>query len=88
MTVPVGMIQPVELLNDDAAWADEPRRLAEEVFGHRTVDDTVSQERRTCGQCGRAVIRVGCNIYGSAVTVGCQFTEVGQAYNQQNGVES
>ena len=85
--MPVGDRQPIELLNDDRAWADEPRRLAEDVFGHRTVDDTTSQERRTCGQCGRAVIRVGCNIYGSAVTVGCQYTDVGRAYNDENGVQ-
>jgi hypothetical protein len=85
--MPVGDRQPVELLNDDAAWADEPRRLAEDVFGHRTIDDTTGNERRTCGQCGRAVIRVGCNIYGSAVTVGCQFTDAGRRYNDENGIK-
>lgn len=85
--MPVGDRQPIELLQDDTRWADEPRRLAEDVFGHRTTDDTTGQKRRTCGQCGRAVIRVGCNIYGSAVTVGCQFTEAGRRYNQENGVQ-
>jgi hypothetical protein len=85
--MPVGDCQPFELLQDDRAWADEPRRLADDVFGHRTTDDTTTQERRTCGQCGRAVIRVGCSIYGSAVTVGCQFTEVGRRYNHEKGVQ-
>lgn len=85
--MPVGDQQPIELLNDDAAWADEPRRLAEDVFGHHAEDDAVRGERLTCTSCGRAVLREGGNIYGSAVTVGCQFTEVGRRYNQENGVE-
>ncbi len=85
--MPVGMIQPTDLLLDDAAWADEPRRLAEDVFGHTVEDDAVRGERLTCTSCGRAVIREGCNIYGSAVMVGCQFTEVGRRYNEENGVQ-
>lgn len=84
--MPVGDRQPFELLQDRVAWADEPRRLAEDVFGHRVVDDHVSQERLTCTACGRAVIRVGANIYGSAVQVGCRFSEVGRRYNKENGV--
>jgi len=85
--MPVGDRQPVELLTDDTAWADEPRRLAEDVFGHRVMFDPETNERWTCACCGRAVLRVGCNIYGSAVTVGCQFTEAGRSYNEQNGVQ-
>lgn len=85
--MPVGDRQPVELLQDDAAWADEPRRLAEDVFGHKVVDDAVRGERLTCTSCGRAVLREGCNIYGSAVQVGCQFSEVGRRYNRENGVQ-
>jgi hypothetical protein len=84
--VAVGDQQPLELLNDDKAWADEPRRLAEDVCGHKVEDDTVTQERLTCTSCGRAVIRVGCNIYGSAVMVGCQFTDAGRRYNADNKV--
>lgn len=85
--MPVGDQQPIALLNDDKAWDDEPRRLAEDVFGHQVENDTVTQERLTCRQCGRAVVRVGGNIYGSAVSVGCQFTEVGRRYNEVNGVQ-
>ncbi len=85
--MPVGGAQPLELLNDDQAWQGEPRRLAEDVFGHRVENDSVSQERLTCRDCDRAVIRVGCNIYGSAVTVGCRFSEAGRRYNDENGVQ-
>lgn len=84
--MPVGDRQPLELLRDDRAWADEPRRLAEDVFGHRVEFDAVTNDRWTCGHCGRAVLRVGVNIYGSAVTVGCQFTDTGRRYNDANGV--
>lgn len=85
--MPVGDRQPLELLQDDAAWADEPRRLADDVFGHRARFDAGTNERWECEQCGRCVIRVGTNIYGSAVRVGCQFTEVGRRYNEENGVQ-
>ncbi len=79
--MPVGMIQPTELLQDDVAWADEPRRLAEDVFGHHVEDDAVRGERLTCTQCGKAVLREGVNIYGSAVEWGCVHTDVGRAWN-------
>jgi len=91
--MPVGDRQPIELLQDDQAWADEPRRLAEDVFGHRTVPDGCDRtdphtcDRLTCSSCGRAVLRIGRNIYGSAVQVGCQFTEAGRRYNKENGVQ-
>lgn len=85
--MPVGDRQPTELLMDDKAWADEPRRLAEDEFGHHVEHDAGSNERYTCAACGRAVIRVGTNIYGSAVTVGCQFSELGRRYNEENGVQ-
>jgi hypothetical protein len=82
--MPVGDRQPVELLQDREAWADEPRRLADEVFGHHAEWDPGTNERWTCSSCGRAVLRVGCNIYGSAVMVGCEFTAVGQAWRAEN----
>ncbi len=85
--MPVGDRQPVELLTNGAAWADEPRRLGGDVFGHRLAFDPGTNERWTCEQCGRCVLRVGCNIYGSAVTVGCQYTETGRRYNDENGVQ-
>lgn len=85
--MPTGDRQPTELLLDDAAWADEPRRLAEDVFGHHVEDDAVRGERLTCTSCGRAALREGVNIYGSAVQVGCQFTEAGRRYNAENGVQ-
>jgi hypothetical protein len=69
--MPVGDRQPVELLMDNAAWAREPARLAEEL-GHAVGWDPCRQERWTCRTCGRAVIRVGCNIYGSAVRERCE----------------
>jgi hypothetical protein len=68
--VPVGDMQPVELLEDAEAWAREPARLAEEM-GHAVQWDAVRGERWTCVRCGSAVLRVGCNIYGSAVAERC-----------------
>lgn len=85
--MPVGDRQPIALLEDRGAWAREPVRLADEEFGHHVEYDGGTNERWTCTSCGRAVLRVGCNIYGSAVTVGCQFTDVGRRYNQESGVQ-
>lgn len=68
--MPVGDKQPVELLMDDEAWRREPVRLAEEM-GHVVEWDPGTQQRWTCVLCTRAVIRVGCNIYGSAVRERC-----------------
>lgn len=69
--MPVGDRQPVELLTDDVAWRREPSRIANDEFGHSVEWDPGTQERWTCTACGRAVLRVGCNIYGSAVEVRC-----------------
>lgn len=66
--MPVGDRQPVELLLDDDAWADEPARLAA-ALGHDLVRD--GAERWTCRRCDRAVLRCGTNIYGSAVETSC-----------------
>ncbi|MEU8158080.1 hypothetical protein AB0B94_30875 [Micromonospora sp. NPDC048986] len=68
--MPVGNQQPTTLLLDDAAWEREPVRLAEER-GHTVIADGITQERYTCTRCDRAVLRVGCNIYGSAVETDC-----------------
>lgn len=69
--MPVGDRQPVELLMDDEAWAAEPARLAAEL-GHSVASDPGGYaDRWTCAACGRAVLRAGCNIYGSAVTDRC-----------------
>jgi hypothetical protein len=69
--MPVGNKQPIELLMDDEAWEREPIRLAEEQ-GHKVEYDGVTQERYTCTVCGKAVLRVGCNIYGRAATEPCR----------------
>jgi hypothetical protein len=70
--MPVGDRQPVELLLDDEAWAREPVRLVEEL-GHTPVSDPGGYaDRWTCEACGRAVLRAGCNIYGSAVEQRCE----------------
>lgn len=69
--MPVGDRQPVELLMDDEAWKREPVRLAEEM-GHDVYWDPGSQVRWTCKRCGNAVLVVGVNIYGSAVTERCK----------------
>lgn len=66
--MPVGDQQPIELLMDDAAWAREPVRLAEER-GHTVEKD--GPQRWTCTVCSRAVLRYGLNIYGSAATEDC-----------------
>ncbi|QKW15414.1 hypothetical protein [Verrucosispora sp. NA02020] len=58
-------------LADDATWAREPIRLAE-ARGHTVRDDTTGTERYTCTACGRAVLRCGANIYGSAITEDCK----------------
>ncbi|WP_433730863.1 hypothetical protein ACQP2Y_21205 [Actinoplanes sp. CA-051413] len=89
--MPVGDQHPLELLNDDA-WADEPRRLADDVFGHRMRacncgSDPARERHYECGQCGRTAFTVDGAVKGAAVQVGCQFTEVGRAYNEQNGVQ-
>ena len=63
--MPVGDRQPVELLADEAAWKREPKRIVLEL-GHDPYTDHGTQERYTSRSCGRAVIRVGTNIYGSA----------------------
>lgn len=68
--MPVGDRQPIELLEDDVAWQREPVRLAAER-GHNVAWDPGTQERWTCTHCGNAVLRVGCNIYGSAVQEDC-----------------
>lgn len=69
--MPVGDRQPLELLEDDAAWRREPIRLAEEM-GHAVEWDPGRHARWTCTKCGNAVLRVGVNIYGSAVTERCE----------------
>lgn len=68
--MPVGDQQPLDLLMDDEAWACEPVRLAEEM-GHSMYADHGTQRRWTCRTCGNAVLVVGCNIYGSAVSERC-----------------
>jgi hypothetical protein len=73
--MPVGDVQPVELLADGAAWKDEPARLARQ-FGHQPAWDPGTQQRWTCNRCGRAVLRVGTNIYGSAVRERCDSTNI------------
>lgn len=65
--MPAGDRQPLDLLNDDEAWRKEPKRVADEEFGHDVAWDPGAQERWTCRRCDRAVLRVGTNIYGSAV---------------------
>jgi len=55
----------------DEAWANEPVRIANDEFGHKVKWDPGRQERWTCTECSRAVLRVGCNIYGSAVEDRC-----------------
>lgn len=70
--MPVGDRQPVELLMDDEAWKREPARIANDEFGHDVHWDPGAQERWTCTRCGNCVLRVGCNIYGSAVRETCE----------------
>lgn len=74
--MPAGDRQPIELLMDDDAWAAEPARVANEEFGHSVEWDPGAQERWTCKVCDRAVIRVGTNIYGSAVRDRCTPTSM------------
>lgn len=69
--MPVGDRQPIELLMDDEAWKREPARIANDEFGHNVHWDPGTQQRWTCRHCGNAVLRVGCNIYGSAVERTC-----------------
>lgn len=69
--MPAGDRQPVELLLDKEAWKREPIRVANEELGHDVRPDHGTQERYTCGRCGNAVLRVGANIYGSAVREMC-----------------
>ncbi len=69
--MPAGDRQPVELLADDAAWHREPKRVADEEFGHAVKWDPGTQRRWTCVHCGCAVLQVGTNIYGSAVRERC-----------------
>lgn len=68
--MPAGDRQPIDLLMDDDAWAREPARVAEEL-GHDVYADHGAQERWTCKSCAACVIRVGCNIYGSATQRAC-----------------
>lgn len=68
--MPAGDKQPYELLMNDQAWAREPIKVAH-ALGHQVYPDHGAQERYTCHQCGFAVIRVGCNIYGTAATLPC-----------------
>jgi hypothetical protein len=77
--VPVGDRQPIELLEDEAAWNREPIRIANEEFGHNVEYDGVTHERYTCTRCGNAVLRVGCNIYGSAVRETCEEGQAARA---------
>lgn len=69
--MPAGDRQPVELLNDAVAWAEEPARVAVEL-GHDVDFDGVRGERWTCRDCGFAVVREGVNIYGRAATERCE----------------
>lgn len=59
---------------DEERWQREPVRRAE-ARGHRVEADGVNQERYTC-DCGRAVLRVGGHIYGSATTEDCPLAGV------------
>lgn len=68
--MPAGDRQPPDLLADEVAWKREPVRVAE-ALGHVVEWDPGAQRRWTCGPCGRAVLQVGTNIYGSAVTDVC-----------------
>lgn len=68
--MPAGDQQPYELLMDDQAWAREPIKVAH-ALGHQVYPDHGAQERYTCSLCRFAVIRVGCNIYGTAATLPC-----------------
>lgn len=72
--MPKGDRQPTELLRAEAAWASEPALLAERLGHSVQPDHSRSAERWTCTreQCGCAVLRVGTNIYGSAVEERCK----------------
>lgn len=55
-------------------WRTEPARRAE-ARGHKVIDDTTRTQRFTCTLCGRAALRSGATIYGSAVEVDCDGKE-------------
>lgn len=69
--MPAGDKQPMELLLDDTAWANEPVRLAEEM-GHNVKVDHGTNRRWICITCDSAVLVVGTNIYGSALRFRCE----------------
>lgn len=81
--MPVGDRQPIELLEDEAAWKREPVRIANDELGHDVHWDPGAQERWTCSRCGNCVLRVGCNIYGSAVRETCEEGQAQRAAYEQ-----
>lgn len=62
----------------ERTWPDLPIRLAENR-GHTVVFDGIRRERWTCTNCGRAVVREGAVIYGSATTEHCDATPATEA---------
>lgn len=54
----------------DEQWPTWPVKLATER-GHAVEWDPGRHARWTCTTCSRAVLRVGSNVYGSAITDDC-----------------
>lgn len=72
-----------ETKRDAVAWlethlAKRPPAERAADLGHICVDDPgMSGERWTCVTCGRAVLRVNGNVYGSAIEIECSSKKVG-----------
>ncbi len=62
----------------ETTWDTLPARLAADR-GHNVVHDGTNHDRWTCTTCGRAVLRVGANIYGSAIEIDCTPKETNRA---------
>lgn len=62
--------EPDALQLAETTWQDLPVRLATDR-GHTVTYDGTNHNRWTCTTCGRAVLQVGANIYGSAIEVDC-----------------